>query len=92
MKNLKRVHIFVSGIVQGVFFRAHTQTEAVKLNLYGYVKNLPDGRVEIVAEGEEDSIKKLVVWCHKGPSFARVTKVAVIDEPYTNEFKDFQIR
>jgi acylphosphatase len=89
---MKKVHIFVSGIVQGVFFRAHTRDEAIKLNLYGYVKNLPDGRVEIVATGEGNSINKLISWCHKGPSFAHVTKVTVTSEPYTNEFKDFQIR
>lgn len=73
----KRVHVFVSGRVQGVFFRAHTQEKARTLGLSGWVRNFPDGRVEIVAEGEEGKIDSFLVWVRVGPSAARVEGVQV---------------
>ena len=65
----------VSGLVQGVYYRANTQKQALALNLAGYAKNLSDGRVEIVARGEKNNIEKLIAWCHQGPSVAKVDKV-----------------
>jgi len=89
---LKRAHVFVSGRVQGVFFRAETQNKATSLNLTGWVRNILDGRVEAVFEGEEKNINLMIDWCRKGPSFASVINVEVIDEPYQGEFQDFSIK
>jgi acylphosphatase len=87
----KRVHLFVKGRVQGVFFRAATQREARRLGVTGWVKNRNDGSVEIVAEGEEDSIKEIVGWASHGPSAARVDNVDVRWRGYTGEFYEFAI-
>jgi acylphosphatase len=87
-----RAHVYVSGRVQGVFFRSETQDEALRHNVTGWVRNLPDGRVEAVFEGEKEAVEKLIEFCKRGPPGARVTKVEVAWEPYTGEFKDFKIR
>jgi len=87
-----RAHVYVSGRVQGVFFRSETQDEALRRNVTGWVRNLPDGRVEAVFEGEKEAVEKLIEFCKRGPPGARVTKVEVAWEPYTGEFKDFKIR
>lgn len=87
-----RAHIFVSGRVQGVFFRSETKREAKKHNVTGWVRNLPDGRVEAVFEGEEENVKQLINFCRHGPPGAKVTGVEVKWESYTGEFKDFEIR
>ena len=87
-----RAHVFVSGRVQGVFFRSETRYEAKKHGVTGWVRNLPDGRVEAVFEGEEEAVKKLVDFCKHGPSGARVTGIDVKWEAYKGEFKDFKIR
>ena len=72
---LKRAHVYVSGRVQGVFFRSSTRKEAEKLGLSGWVKNLPDGRVEAVFEGPADSVEEMVGWCEAGPLGASVEDV-----------------
>ena len=72
-----RAHVFVSGRVQGVFFRQKTKQQAESLGVNGWVRNLPDGRVEAVFEGEEEAVKALVEYCHHGPSSARVKNVDV---------------
>ena len=87
----KRVHLFIKGRVQGVFFRAAAQREARRLGITGWVKNRNDGSVEIVAEGEEDSIKEIVGWSNHGPSAARVDNVDVRWRGYTGEFSEFAI-
>jgi acylphosphatase len=87
----KRVHLIIRGRVTGVFFRAATQREARRLGITGWVKNRNDASVEIVAEGEEDSIKEIVGWAHHGPSAARVEHVDVRWRGYTGEFADFRI-
>ncbi len=89
---MKRVHVFISGKVQGVWFRAYTEAEAKKLGVKGWVRNLPDGRVEAVFEGEDSAVDKIVAWCHKGSPYAKVEDVEVIEEPYKGEFADFKIR
>lgn len=85
----KRLHIWVAGRVQGVFYRASTVALAKQLALTGWVRNLPDGRVEIVAEGEEESLQKLLSWCRQGPPAAQVTAVESLEEPATGEFQRF---
>ena len=93
MRNMKvRAHIFVSGRVQGVFFRVETRYEAIKRNVAGWVRNTSGGRVEAIFEGEREDVEKLIEFCRKGPSGARVTKVDVQWEEYSGEFKDFKIR
>ncbi len=87
-----RAHVYVSGRVQGVFFRSETQDEAVRHDVTGWVRNLPDGRVEAVFEGEKENVDKLIEFCRRGPPGARVAKVEVSWETYTGEFKNFKIR
>ena len=87
-----RAHVFVSGRVQGVFFRSETEYEAVKRNVCGWVRNLPNGRVEAVFEGERAVLEELVEFCRRGPRGAGVSDVEVHWEEYTGEFKGFRIR
>ena len=89
---MKRVHVYISGRVQGVFFRAETQRAATDLNLTGWVKNIVDGRVEAVFEGEDEDVDKMLAWCHVGPPAARVENVEVTEETYTGEFRNFSIK
>jgi len=74
---MNRAHLFISGFVQGVGFRANTARQARLLSLFGWVRNLPDGQVEAVFEGPEDKIKKMVDWCRQGPILAKVKTVEV---------------
>jgi acylphosphatase len=69
--------VFVSGEVQGVFFRQETRRRAHALGLAGWVRNLPDGRVEAVFEGPDDAVEKILAWCGQGPDYADVRKVDV---------------
>lgn len=87
----KRIHLFVEGRVQGVFFRSETKAQADSLQLTGWVKNLPDGRVEAVFEGEEERVDALLAWCRKGPPYAVVKETDVREEPFTGEFSSFRI-
>jgi acylphosphatase len=89
---MKRIHVIISGRVQGVAFRAYTRKEAAILNLTGWVKNLRDGRVEAIFEGEESQVEAMHRWCEHGPPLARVTGVDLHEEDYTGEFMDFNIR
>jgi len=86
-----RAHVYVSGRVQGVFFRNETQDEAIRQGVTGWVRNLPDGRVEAVFEGEKDKVERLVEFCRLGPHGARITHIEVSQEGYTGEFRDFQV-
>jgi acylphosphatase len=87
-----RAHVFISGRVQGVFFRSEIKHEAAKYGLSGWVRNLPDDRVEAVFEGEQEDVKKLLEFCKKGPPGAKVTRIDVIWETYSGEFRGFEIR
>ena len=87
----KRAHIFVSGGVQGVCFRMYTRDKALSLDLKGWVRNLLDGRVEIVAEGEGEKIALFLVLIRTGPSSARVTNLQV-DWPTLQGEEQFTIR
>lgn len=88
----KRIHAFVSGRVQGVNYRFFTRKIANMLGIKGWVRNLPDGRVEIVAEGKEDAIEKFIDFLREGPIAARVDNVDINEEKFKNEFEDFEIR
>jgi acylphosphatase len=85
------VHCIVTGIVQGVGFRYHTRDEAVRLGLRGWVRNLPDDSVEVVAEGPEEALRQLVTWLGHGPRAARVDDVNTRWEAATGQFHDFRI-
>jgi acylphosphatase len=87
----KQVHCIVRGRVQGVFFRASAQREARRLGLTGWVKNLSDGSVEVVVEGEDERVREFVHWAQRGPSAARVDRVETRWRSYTGEFSDFRI-
>ncbi len=84
-----RAHVYVGGTVQGVFFRQTTKRQAQSHGVTGWVRNLPDGRVEAVFEGEEPEVQALVDYCRHGPPYARVEGFEVIYEPYKGEFKGF---
>lgn len=77
MDRVTRAHVWVSGVVQGVFFRAAAAEEARRLGLSGWVRNLSDGRVEAVFEGPEDRVRRAVGWAHRGPSHAVVERVDI---------------
>ncbi len=89
---MKRAHIWVSGRVQGVWYRATARDVAQRLGLTGWVRNLPDGRVEIVAEGDETALEEFIKWCWEGPPLARVDNVEVVWEPFKGEFDTFFVR
>lgn len=71
------LHIVVKGRVQGVYFRAFTQKQAIKLGVSGYVRNLADGNVEIVASGKPEAMQQFLAWCRKGPMLAKVEELLV---------------
>ena len=87
-----RAHIFVSGRVQGVFFRIETRNRARRRNITGWVRNTSDGKVETIFEGEKEDVNELIEFCKRGPSESRITKVDIRWEEHTGEFRDFQIR
>ena len=87
-----RLRVIVRGTVQGVFFRATTESMAKQLNLQGWVRNLRDGSVEAACEGGKENAEKMLSWCHHGPPGARVAGIEEIWEEPTGEFDDFTIR
>ena len=87
-----RAHIFITGDVQGVFFRSNTRSQAVMRQVTGWVRNLPDGRVEAVMEGEKDDVEGLVESCRQGPPGARVGDMEIGWEKPTHKYKGFEIR
>ncbi len=86
------VHLVIRGRVQGVGFRYATATAARRLGVAGWVRNLPDGAVEVVAAGAPDAVRALVDWCHHGPPSARVTQVAELPAPPEVPTGSFTIR
>lgn len=86
-----RAHVYVSGHVQGVFYRDTTQRQASVRGVTGWVRNLADGRVEAVFEGDAAAVQQMVDWCWRGPPNAYVTDVAVSIEPYSGAFRTFNI-
>jgi acylphosphatase len=89
---MQRVHLLISGLVQGVFYRASTVEAAQRLGLRGWVRNLPDGRVEAIAEGPREALESLVRWSHDGPPAARVDHVQADWQSATGEFQTFDAR
>ena len=87
-----RARVIVRGVVQGVFFRASTRDEAIRIGVGGWVKNLPDGTVQALFEGEAKRVEEIVGWCHRGPAGAVVRGVDIAWEPYAGEYKRFDIR
>ena len=87
-----RKRILISGRVQGVYFRDSLRTAAEEEGVSGWVRNLPDRRVEAVLEGETQAVSKVIEWSRRGPPSARVEKVEIIEEVHTGELKYFEIR
>jgi acylphosphatase len=88
----RRGHWIASGRVQGVCYRMAAEEEARRLGLRGWIRNCPDGTVEIVAEGDEASLRAFRDWCRHGPDFARVSGFAGSESPASGEFTSFTIR
>jgi len=87
-----RAHVIIHGLVQGVWFRASTKDEADRIGVTGWVRNLPDGSVEAVFEGEKKKVEEIVGWCHRGPSGANVNHVEIDWDQFKKEFGHFTIR
>ena len=87
----QRIRIFVTGKVQGVFFRQTLKVMAKKNDVFGWVKNLKDGRVEAILEGDEEKVNRLIEWSHGGPANARVEDVEIRNEKFTGEFSKFDV-
>jgi acylphosphatase len=86
-----RVHVIIEGRVQGVFFRASTRDEARMRGLQGWVRNLADGRVEAVFEGDRELVASMLAWCRRGPSQAYVDHVVEEWQPYHGDLTDFRV-
>lgn len=89
--NSKRVHLLISGKVQGVYFRQGTMETAEKNNVFGWVRNLPSDKVEAMLEGNSSNVDAVVEWAQFGPAGAVVKELQVTEEKYLGEFSDFQI-
>ena len=90
--NKERAHVYVSGNVQGVFFRDSARQKAEELGLVGWVSNTSDGRVEAVFEGPTDEVRQMVDWCENGPSQADVDDVEVEYEEPEGDLESFEVR
>ncbi len=86
-----RARIVVTGLVQGVAYRASACSEAERLGLTGWIRNLPDGRVEALAEGPRARVESLVAWCWRGPALARVSQVSVVWSAAQGDLGAFRI-
>ena len=87
-----RARLTISGIVQGVGYRYYCRREAQGRGLSGWVRNLPDGRVEAVLQGDRRQVEDMIRWCYRGPAEARVTDICVLYEEAADDPKDFGIR
>ena len=92
MTDLASVQVIVSGLVQGVYFRDFTSRQALKLGLTGYVRNLPEGTVEVQAEGEKKNLEKLIDCLKEGPPAARVSEVVTNWSEYTGGYSGFRVK
>ena len=92
MNEKVRAHLHISGLVQGVFFRDGAREKAEELEITGWVRNLPNGRVEIIAEGEKEKVEKFIEWAEEGPSTARIDDLEVEWQEYVGKFGSFEIR
>ena len=87
-----RKYAIIKGLVQGVWFRASTQEQALAHHVTGWVKNTYDGNVEAIFEGEAEKVEKVIQWCHKGPIGSNVEEVEVETEEYQGEYSTFSIK
>ena len=87
----RRVRVWISGRVQGVFFRAFTRDTATRNGVTGWVRNIADGRVEAVFEGDPEKVAKVLDWCHNGSPMSSVDNVEIREEAYSGEFTSFKI-
>ncbi len=87
----RRVHVWIQGRVQGVAFRAYTRDAAIREGVTGWVRNLPDGRVEAVFEGDDERVQRVLEWCREGSPFGRVDRLEVLDEEYRGDHQRFEI-
>ncbi len=87
-----RAHVFLTGVVQGVSFRSSTRAQARLRNVTGWVRNLPDGRVESVMEGEKDDVESLIESCRRGPEGSRVDDARIAWEKPRGAYREFEIR
>ena len=88
----QRIHILVTGKVQGVFFRQATKVVAIKNNVTGCIKNLENGQVEIILEGDEKNVNSVVDWCRHGPANSRVDEIEINNQKFSNQFLEFEVR
>ena len=86
-----KVHVIISGRVQGVWFRVNTKKKADELDLSGWVKNTEDGKVEAVFEGDEKNIYDMIRWCSKGSTNSKVSKIEIFKKKYIKEYDNFSI-
>jgi acylphosphatase len=89
---MSTVRAIVTGRVQGVWYRAHTRDKALQLGLTGYARNLPDGSVEIVAQGDKAKIEALMDWARLGPPMAEVANIEVTETSSDSDHETFEIR
>jgi acylphosphatase len=87
-----RVRLLISGRVQGVFYRATCRREAEARGLTGWVRNLPDGRVEALLQGPKETVEEMVAWCYRGPEEAQVSGIEVASEEPRDDLAGFRIR
>jgi acylphosphatase len=92
MESGERAHVYISGQVQGVFFRDSARERAEQLGLAGWVRNLPDGRVEAIFEGPSEKVREMVRWCEEGPSHAEVEDVEAEIEASEGDLEGFEVR
>ena len=88
---MNRADLLISGRVQGVFYRASAEEEAMRLGLCGEIRNLPDGRVEAIVEGPKERIDEFIAWCKRGPPSSEVEDVGVHWSPARGDFRTFVI-
>lgn len=89
---IKQKHCLISGRVQGVSYRYSAQQQAHKLGLTGWVRNLADGRVELLIQGETEQLEDMLNWATQGPRFAEVSSIEVTEQSSELTFTDFEIR
>ena len=87
----KRIHLFIGGKVQGVFFRQAVKVTAKKNNIGGWARNLDDVRVEVLLEGDDEAVNAVIKWAHTGPANARVDEIKIKTEEFKNEFLSFEV-
>lgn len=92
MESGERAHVYISGQVQGVFFRDSARERAEQLGLAGWVRNLSDGRVEAIFEGPSEKVREMVRWCEEGPSHAEVEDVEAEIEASEGDLEGFEVR